>query len=73
MNRLITDRRARGGKTVQEGFAAFFWRTGKEITLGGFEELRQPGLRLFDPVPGHFQQQVMLVLIAPGFHPLRQM
>jgi hypothetical protein len=37
MYRLIANRRARGGKAVQEGFMPFFWRTGEEIRLGRFK------------------------------------
>ncbi len=69
---LITDGGTRSGKTVQEGFASLLRRTGEEIPLGGFKEFAQPGLRFGDPVPGHFQQKVMFILIAPGFHALRQ-
>lgn len=58
---------------MQERFAALFRRTGKEIPFGGFKEFGQPALRFGNSVSGHFQQQVMFVPVAPGFHPLRQM
>ena len=71
MHSLITDSRTRRGEAVQEGFAAFFRRAGEEIPVGSFEELGEPALRFGNSVPGHFQQQVVLILIAPGLHPLR--
>ncbi len=73
MHRLVTDSGTRRGEAVQEGFAAFFRRTGKEIPVGGFEELGKPGLCFGNSVPGHFQQQVVLIFVAPGLHAFREM
>ena len=71
MHRLIADRRAGGGKAMEERLAAFLRRTGEEIPLGLLEVLRQPTLRFFDAVASHLQQQMMFIFITPGFHPLR--
>ena len=73
VNRLVADRRTRGGKAVQEGFAAFFCGADEEIPFGILEIFPEPGLSLFDAVARHFQQQMVFVFIAPGFHSLRQM
>ena len=48
-------------------------KTGKEIAFGSFEEFTEPGLRFGNPVPGHFQQQVVLIFVAPGLHAFREM
>ena len=72
VNRLVADRRTRGGKAVQEGFAAFFCGADEEIPFGILEIFPEPGLSLFDAVARHFQQQMVFVFIAPGFHSLRQ-
>ena len=73
MNRLVADSRARCRKAVQERLAAFFRRADEEVAFCVFEVFGKPGLRFINAVAGHFQQQVMFVFIAPGFHAFRQM
>lgn len=51
---LITNRCASSGEAVQEGFAAFFRRTGEETALSGFKKFIQPALRFCDAVSRHF-------------------
>jgi hypothetical protein len=77
VNRLVTNGGTRCGEAVQEGFAAFFRRTGEEITFGGFEEFSQPGLRLGNAIPAIFSsrwcsylsRQVFIAPVnAPGRH-----
>ena len=57
MHRTVTDSGTRRGEAVQEGFAAFFRRAGKEITLSRPEELGQPALRFGDPSPAIFSSR----------------
>ncbi|VUC81077.1 Uncharacterised protein [Salmonella sp. NCTC 11881] len=43
---LITNRCASSGEAVQEGFAAFFRRTGEETALSGFKKIHSASVAL---------------------------